>query len=63
MRQDLAELIAAARGLGYYTNLITSGIGLTEQRIAEFAGAGLDHIQISFQAADVEVNNLLAGSQ
>ena len=30
VRQDLAELIAAARGLGYYTNLITSGIGLTE---------------------------------
>ena len=63
MRQDLAELIAAARGLGYYTNLITSGIGLTEARIAEFAAAGLDHIQISFQAADEEVNNLLAGSQ
>jgi len=63
VRQDLAELIAAARGLGYYTNLITSGIGLTEARIAEFADAGLDHIQISFQAADEEVNNLLAGSQ
>lgn len=63
VRQDLAELIAAARGLGYYTNLITSGIGLTEARIAEFADAGLDHIQISFQAADEEVNNLLAGSR
>lgn len=63
VRQDLAELIAAARGLGYYTNLITSGIGLTEARIAAFADAGLDHIQISFQAADEEVNNLLAGSK
>jgi pyrroloquinoline quinone biosynthesis protein E len=62
VRQDLAELIRAARELGYYTNLITSGIGLTEARIAEFAEAGLDHIQISFQAADEEVNNLLAGS-
>jgi pyrroloquinoline quinone biosynthesis protein E len=62
VRQDLAELIGAARELGYYTNLITSGIGLTEARIAEFAAAGLDHIQISFQAADEEVNNLLAGS-
>lgn len=62
VRQDLAELIRAARHLGYYTNLITSGIGLTEARIAEFADAGLDHIQISFQAADEEVNNLLAGS-
>ncbi|RRW52372.1 pyrroloquinoline quinone biosynthesis protein PqqE [Stutzerimonas stutzeri] len=63
VRQDLAELIAAARGLGYYTNLITSGIGITEEKIASFADAGLDHIQISFQAADEEVNNLLAGSQ
>ncbi|MBO0642066.1 pyrroloquinoline quinone biosynthesis protein PqqE [Pseudomonas stutzeri] len=63
VRQDLVELIAAARGLGYYSNLITSGIGLTEEKIASFADAGLDHIQISFQAADEEVNNLLAGSQ
>jgi len=63
VRQDLAELIAAARGLGYYTNLITSGIGLAEEKIASFAEAGLDHIQISFQAADEEVNNLLAGSK
>lgn len=63
VRQDLVELIEAARGLGYYTNLITSGIGLTEEKIASFAEAGLDHIQISFQAADEEVNNLLAGSK
>jgi pyrroloquinoline quinone biosynthesis protein E len=63
VRQDLAELIKAARDMGYYTNLITSGIGLTEARIASFSEAGLDHIQISFQAADEEVNNLLAGSK
>jgi len=63
VRQDLAELIKAARDLGYYTNLITSGIGLNEEKIASFADAGLDHIQISFQAADEEVNNLLAGSK
>ncbi|MGV8675573.1 pyrroloquinoline quinone biosynthesis protein PqqE [Pseudomonas aeruginosa] len=63
VRQDLAELIAAARELGFYTNLITSGIGLSEQRIAEFREAGLDHIQISFQASDEQVNDLLAGSR
>ncbi len=57
------ELIHAARGLGFYTNLITSGIGLDEKRLTRFADAGLDHIQISFQAADEEVNNLLAGSR
>ncbi len=63
LRQDLAELIEAGRGLGFYTNLITSGIGLDEARLARFAEAGLDHVQISFQAADEEVNNLLAGSR
>lgn len=63
LRPDLGELIGAARGMGYYTNLITSGIGLDEQRLAQFAEAGLDHIQISFQAADAEVNDMLAGSR
>ena len=63
VRQDLAELIAEARRLGFYTNLITSGIGLTEQKISDFKKAGLDHIQISFQASDEQVNNLLAGSK
>ncbi|HEJ6415012.1 TPA: FAD-dependent oxidoreductase [Pseudomonas aeruginosa] len=53
LRQDLAELIEAGRGLGFYTNLITSGIGLDEARLARFAEAGLDHVQISFQAAEL----------
>lgn len=62
VRQDLVELIGGARELGYYTNLITSGVGLNEHKIADFHDAGLDHIQVSFQAADPEVNNMLAGS-
>lgn len=63
VRQDLEELVRAARQLGFYTNLITSGMGLDEARMAAFKEAGLDHIQISFQAADETVNNLLAGSR
>ncbi len=64
MRQDLPELIAGARGgMGYYTNLITSGLGLTEAKVQDFAEAGLDHIQVSFQASDPELNNALAGSR
>lgn len=62
VRADLADLIGESRRLGYYTNLITSGIGLTEQKIADFQRAGLDHIQISFQSSDEQVNNMLAGS-
>ncbi|WP_185735348.1 pyrroloquinoline quinone biosynthesis protein PqqE [Burkholderia sp. Bp9099] len=63
VRPDLAALIGEARRLGYYTNLITSGIGLTEQKIEAFRRAGLDHIQISFQASDATVNDMLAGSE
>ncbi|URX62593.1 pyrroloquinoline quinone biosynthesis protein PqqE [Luteibacter anthropi] len=62
VRQDLPELIGEARRLGFYTNLITSGIGLTEAKIADFRERGLDHIQISFQASDEDMNNLIAGS-
>lgn len=63
VRQDLPELIAEARQLGYYTNLITSGLGLTDAKVAAFAEAGLDHIQVSFQASDPELNNAVAGSR
>nr|O33506.2 RecName: Full=PqqA peptide cyclase; AltName: Full=Coenzyme PQQ synthesis protein E; AltName: Full=Pyrroloquinoline quinone biosynthesis protein E [Rahnella aquatilis] len=62
VRKDLPELIRGARDLGFYTNLITSGIGLTEKKIDAFAQAGLDHIQISFQASDEELNAALAGN-
>ena len=63
VRKDLPELITAARDLGFYTNLISSGIGLTEKKITQFAQAGLDHIQISFQASDETLNAALAGSK
>ncbi len=63
VRQDLAQLIGGASEMGYYTNLITSGVGLNECKMTEFQQAGLDHIQVSFQASDESVNNMLAGSQ
>ena len=63
VRQDLEVLIAEARKLGYYSNLITSGVGMDEARIAAFKEAGLDHIQISFQASSEELNNYLGGTE
>ncbi|HEY1677966.1 MAG TPA: pyrroloquinoline quinone biosynthesis protein PqqE [Candidatus Sulfotelmatobacter sp.] len=62
-RTDLVELIAAARGAGLYTNLITSGIGLNEQRLQTLVDAGLDHIQISFQDSREEAANWIAGAK
>ncbi len=61
-RPDLVELIAAARDLGFYTNLITSGVGMDAAKVAEFKAAGLDHIQVSFQASSEDLNNLIAGT-
>ena len=63
VRRDLETLIAEARSLGYYTNLITSGVGMDEKRVKTFKEAGLDHIQISFQASDEELNNYLGGTR
>lgn len=62
VRKDLEVLVAEARRLGFYTNLITSGLGLDEARIVALRDAGLDHIQISLQAADAEVAAAVAGS-
>ena len=42
VRKDLEDLIKEARRLGYYTNLITSGVGMDEDRIVAFKEAGLD---------------------
>ena len=62
VRRDLEELIGEARTLGYYSNLITSGVGMDAERVARFKQAGLDHIQISFQASAEELNNFLGGT-
>ena len=63
VRKDLEDLIKAARRLGFYTNLITSGVGMDEARIVDFKEAGLDHIQISFQASNEELNNYIGKSK
>jgi pyrroloquinoline quinone biosynthesis protein E len=59
-RDDLEELVAEAHRLGYYTNLLTSGVGLTEARAAALQAAGLDHIQLSFQDSTQELNDFLS---
>jgi len=59
LRDDIEEIVAEAGGLGYYSNLITSGVGLTEKRIAEFKRGGLDHIQLSMHDITKEINNFI----
>jgi len=62
IRKDLEELVDYANGLGYYTNLITSGMGLTEERLLDLKKAGLKQIQLSIQSCDSNVTNELVGT-
>lgn len=61
VRTDIGQLISSAHETGLYTNLISSGIGLTERRLAALIEAGLDHFQLSFQDCDPVTAARIAG--
>jgi PqqA peptide cyclase len=63
VRDDLEVLVGEARKLGFYTNLITSGVGLTEKRLGDLKAAGLDHIQLSFQDSTQRLNDFLSDTR
>jgi pyrroloquinoline quinone biosynthesis protein E len=63
VRDDLELIVAEAHALGFYTNLITSGVGLTEVRLQALKRAGLDHIQLSFQDSTREMNDFLSSTR
>ncbi|HEX4645073.1 MAG TPA: pyrroloquinoline quinone biosynthesis protein PqqE [Verrucomicrobiae bacterium] len=62
-RKDLPELVSVAREAGLYTNLLTSAVGLTMEKARQLKTAGLDSIQISFQADEETPGNEIAGHQ
>jgi len=62
-RPDLTELIRTARAEGLYASLITSGLPLDEKRLDALVGAGLDHLQLSFQGAHEASAAEFAGTQ
>jgi pyrroloquinoline quinone biosynthesis protein E len=62
-RSDLKALIAGGRQAGLYTNLITSGIGISESRLSGLVEAGLDHIQLSFQDSKDDPARWIAGAK
>ena len=63
LRDDLEELVGEAHRLGYYTNLITSGVGLNDERLAALKAAGLNQIQLSLQSSDRELTDSLVGAR
>ena len=62
-RIDLPELISSAHDVGLYVNMITSGVGLTEERLTVLVDSGLEHLQLSFQDLDEATANHIAGTR
>jgi len=62
VRRDLPDLVRAAREASLYTNLITSGIGLDDDRVGALQNAGLDSVQLSFQSDNAELADQIAGA-
>ncbi len=61
VRRDLAEIVASARDAGLYVNLITSGIGITRDRLEELDRAGVDHVQLSLQGIRPDMADRISG--
>jgi pyrroloquinoline quinone biosynthesis protein E len=59
---DLCALVAHARRRGQYVNLITQGTFLDEPLVQRLLDSGLDHVQLSVQAADAGAADAIAGS-
>jgi pyrroloquinoline quinone biosynthesis protein E len=60
-RRDLVDIAASAREAGLYTNLITSGVGITTRTMRDLWEAGLDHVQVSIQDSDAVSADHIAG--
>lgn len=60
-RKDLVELVQHATDVGLYTNLITSAVLLTRDKLAALADAGLAHVQISFQGSEPGIADRVGG--
>lgn len=58
---DLEILVRRARERQLYTNLITSGVPLSRERLRGLVASGLEHVQLSFQAATTASNLRIAG--
>jgi pyrroloquinoline quinone biosynthesis protein E len=61
VRADLEEIAASARHHQMYTNLITSGVPLSKERLAALKRAGIDAVQLSLQDTTPELSRRIAG--
>jgi pyrroloquinoline quinone biosynthesis protein E len=61
VRDDLEAIVSAARQHQLYTNLITSGVPLSKQRLAALKCAGVDAVQLSLQDVTPALARRIAG--
>jgi pyrroloquinoline quinone biosynthesis protein E len=61
LRRDLEQLVRRASEIGLYTNLITSAVPFTRERLTALRASGLNHVQISVQGTREEDGRLVAG--
>ena len=62
LRDDLELLIASASNLELYTNLITSGLPLSYERLSRLRTLGLNSVQVSVQSTEPTESDRLAGA-
>jgi pyrroloquinoline quinone biosynthesis protein E len=62
VRDDLEEIVAAARAAGLYVHLVTSGVGLDERRLDALRQAGVEAIQLSWHARPVAAARAIRAS-
>jgi pyrroloquinoline quinone biosynthesis protein E len=60
-RKDVEELVVSARKLDLFTNLITSGVPLSKERLERLRNVGLNAVQLSIQGVDEASSDLVAG--
>jgi len=63
LRRDLEELVAGAHALDFYSNLITSGLPLTRERLQRLKEAGLSSVQVSIQDSVASGSDRIAGRE
>ncbi len=61
VREDVEEIIAVGKRLGYKIELVTNGSLLTEEKLRKFKQLGLDGIAISLDGSTSEVYNKIRG--
>ncbi|MHB8464928.1 MAG: pyrroloquinoline quinone biosynthesis protein PqqE [Acidimicrobiales bacterium] len=60
-RADLCAIASHARALDLYINLVTSGWSLDSDAATALAESGVEHVQLSFQGADAQLGDRIAG--